>query len=320
MEKTFPKTQEQVQVPNITPLGPKGATTVTVTKPLPSPARNAQAVADDAVRAMRFYADRFGPYPYSSMAITQMPGLMSQGWPGLIFLSSYVFLTPEERARMHLDPVDVILDQQVTAHETAHQWWGDLVYWRTYRDQWISEGLSNYSSMMMLEMDNPVGFRAAMERYRENLLSKNNSSAELKDAGPVTLGIRLSSSEFPQGYEAISYGRGTWLFHMLRHIMDDGVKGSDNSGDARTPFIRALRTVRERYSGKPMTTRQLLDVFAEQLPGSVRYEGKKSLDWFYDGWINGTAVPRFELQAVKLTAKGSAMVAAGTIVQKDAPK
>ena len=31
----------------------------------------------------------------------------------------------------------------------------------------------------------------------------------------VDHGIRLSSSEFPQGYVAISYGRGTWLLRRF---------------------------------------------------------------------------------------------------------
>ena len=62
--------------------------------PPPSPARNAQAVADTSARAVEFFARRFGPYPYASLALTQMPGDVSQGWPSLIFLSSFSFLTP----------------------------------------------------------------------------------------------------------------------------------------------------------------------------------------------------------------------------------
>jgi len=29
----------------------------------------------------------------------------------------------------------------VTPHEVAHQWWGQLVGFNSYRDQWMSEGL-----------------------------------------------------------------------------------------------------------------------------------------------------------------------------------
>ena len=42
-------------------------------------------------------------------------------------------------------------------HEAAHQWWGDLVTWSSYRDQWFSEGLANYCALMMLQEKNPAG-------------------------------------------------------------------------------------------------------------------------------------------------------------------
>jgi hypothetical protein len=63
-----------------------------------------------------------------------------------------------------------------------------------------------------------------------------------------------------------------------------------------------------------------MDAFAEDLPTALRFEGKKSLDWFVDGWVNGTALPRLELKAVKFTPKGTGSVVTGTILQKDAPE
>jgi hypothetical protein len=83
--------------------------------------------------------------------------------------------------------------------------------------------------------------------------------------------------------------------------------------------VRALRKVRQRYEGKSITTRELLNVFAEDIPSSLRYEGKNSLDWFLDGWVNGTALPKLELKAVKFTPKGAGLLITGTIVQKEAP-
>ena len=65
------------------------------------------------------------------------------------------------------------MDQQVPAHEAAHQWWGDLVTWETYRDQWFSEGLANYCALMILQEKNPAGFRQVMEKYRGDLMDKN---------------------------------------------------------------------------------------------------------------------------------------------------
>jgi hypothetical protein len=289
----------------------------------PSPARNATAVAEITARAIRYYADRFGPFPYSQLALTQLPGRESQGWPGLIFLSSYAFLDREDRASLHMNPAGALIGEQVPAHEAAHQWWGDLITWATYRDQWFSEGLANYCSLMMIQEKNPAGFRQVMERYRQDLADKNKDGNSPMDAGPVTLGSRLFSSHFPEGYEAISYGRGTWLFHMLRSMLQEAAEngtGKDASGKVEEElFVRSLRKVREHYEGRTISTREMLNIFAEDLPPSLRYEGKASLDWFLDGWVNGTALPKLELQGVKFAAKANATAVSGVILQKDAP-
>lgn len=327
MEREFPKSgQEEVDPEPLIPRfrrRPRGL----VPPPLePSPARNAQSVAETSARAIEFFAQRFGPYPYRQLALAQMPGAVSQGWPGLIFLSSFSFLTPAQKSDLHMNPVQRTLSNTVIAHETAHQWWGDTVVWSGYSDQWIMEGLANYSSMMLLESQDPVQFRQVMEKYREDLLQKNLDGVPLMEAGPVTFGGRLSCSYFPSGYDAISYGRGTWLFHMLRYMMRDaerksGVRPAVVSGPnpADEPFIRALRKVRERYQRKSISTRELLHVFEEELPPSLWYEGRKSLDWFYRGWVNGTAIPRLELEGVKYGDKGDSTAVSGTILQKLAP-
>jgi hypothetical protein len=325
VERTFPQTPShviQMESPqHRTPL--PQIPDILIAPPPPSPARNATAVAEAAARAIHSYAERFGPFPYSQLALTQLPGQESQGWPGLVFLSSYAFLTRQEEIDLRMNPVQTLLGELVPAHEAAHQWWGDLITWSTYRDQWFSEGLANYCSLMLLQEKDPAGFRLVMEKYRKDLSNENKEGTVTKDAGPVTLGGRLLSSHFPAGYEAISYGRATWLFHMLRSMLQDtaaqgGGKNPHASGTGEEPFVRSLRKVRERYEGRAISTRELLEVFAEDLPAPLRYEGKTSLDWFLDGWINGTSLPRLELQSVKFTAKGKTVIASGVIRQKDA--
>jgi hypothetical protein len=323
VERDFPKAPPQAVEPEAPQLRPGIILPAPMIPPPPSPARNAVNVAEATAQAIRYYAARFGPFPYSQLLLTQLPGRESQGWPGLIFLSSYAFLTPAELAELHINPSHTLIDQQVPAHEAAHEWWGDLITWSTYRDQWFSEGLANYSSLMMLQEKNPVGFRQIMEKYRQDLADKDKDGNFPKDAGPVTLGSRLLSSHFPEGYEAISYGRGTWLFHMLRSMLQDAAEDSERKEPNRVaeePFVRSLRKLRERYEGKTISTRELLEVFAEDLPPSLRYEGKASLDWFLDGWVNGTSLPKLELQGVKFTAKANATVVTGIIRQKEAPE
>ncbi len=336
VEKSFPKAPPQIAepFPDIQAQSSHGsAKPVLVVPPPPSPARNAQAVADQAAKAISNFSRWFGPYPYGALALTQMPGDFSQGWPGLVFLSSYAFLSPRERLDLHMDSLRSILDNQVLVHETAHQWWGDLVLWTTYRDQWIAEGLSNYSALLLLEQQNPLQFEQVLESYRRDLARTDKEGAHLRDAGPVTLGQRLQSSHFPGGYESISYERGTWLFHMLRCMLRDSAaahnslalsrsrgdrKGSVTNADE--PFFRVLRKVRERYAGKSISTEELVQAFEEDLPRPLWYERRPKLDWFLEGWINGTAIPEIEASNVHIDEKNGVTTVTGSIVQKDVPE
>ncbi len=325
VEKNFPSAGIQVLTQNtLTPLDPRPRPPEVIVPSPPSPARNELIVSASAVEAIRYFADHFGPYPYHRLSLTQMPGRESQGWPGLVFLSSFAFLTDQERDALHFDSTRILLQHEIPAHEIAHQWWGDLITWDTYRDQWFSEGLANYSALMMLQEKDPIGFRDIMNKYRFDLLEKNKDGMSAKDVGPVTLGTRLLSSRFPEGYEAISYGRGTWLFHMLRTMLKDAEvekegRRASAGGTVDEPFVRDLRKLRERYAGKTLSTRQMLDVFAEDLPPSLRYEGKSSLNWFLNGWIDGTSLPKLELKGVKFTPKAGRSLVTGTILQKEAP-
>jgi hypothetical protein len=338
VEKSFPKAQaEAVERPDFpSSLTPRSRPPVAVTPPPPSPAHDVQAVADRAAKAIESFSQWFGPYPYSSLALTQMPGDLSQGWPGLVFLSSFAFLSPQEQTDLHLDPVARELDSQVLVHETAHQWWGDLVLWKSYRDQWLAEGLANYAALLVLEQQNPAQFRQVLEKYRRDLLSKNKDGEWLRDAGPVTLGQRLESSHFPEGYEAISYERGTWLFHMLRSMLRDSMlrdsvprdseaESASRKGRANPllnreePFFRALRKIRERYAGKSISTQELVEGFEEELPRPLWYENRHKLTWFLEGWIEGTAIPELEAREIRFTEKAGVTTVTGMIVQKDVP-
>ncbi len=91
-----------------------------------------------------------------------MPGALSQGWPGLIFLSSASFLTGAEESQLRLTPVERTLINQVIAHETAHQWWGDLVMYNDYRDQWLVEALGE------LQFDDGSRIRESSEVSRRD--------------------------------------------------------------------------------------------------------------------------------------------------------
>jgi len=322
VENAFPvaKTTTLASVPSTTG-APRGAKVIElVPLPPPSPARNAQAVADNAAQALEFFSKAYGPYPYDALSMTQKPGVISQGWPGLVFLSSFSFLNEHEKAQLNMGKVARTMTNSVIAHETAHQWWGDLVSWDGYRDQWMIEALSDYSALMLLETQDPARFHAVLDQYRVNLLQENKNREQMLTAGPVTLGNRLSSSHFPNGYEVISYHRGVWLLHMLRNMLLDAEGKSGRVSVLNDPFIRILRRVRNQYEGQVLSTHELIHAFEQDLPKALWYEDNKSLDWFYQSWVNGTAIPHFELEDLKFQDRTSkTVVVTGKINQAAAP-
>jgi aminopeptidase N len=200
------------------------------------------------------------------------------------------------------------------AHETGHQWWGDAVDWVSYRDEWIIEALANYCALLMLEKSDNTVSEIALDYYRQELL-KPGSSGIMSDAGPVTLGARLTSSRFPDAYEKVVYGRGTWLIHMLRTMLREASGGKDDA-----LFFSALKSLLAKSPSRKISSFDLQRAFERVMPPSLEYEKKQSLDWFFDHWVNGTSIPHLSLEHVKLTPVKGKIKASAIIRQTECAK
>jgi hypothetical protein len=80
-----------------------------------------------------------------------------------------------------------------------------------------------------------------------------------------------------------------------------------------------LRKARERFAGKALSTHALMEVFEEELPRPLWYEKRPKLDWFLEGWIEGTAIPELEAREIRIAEKNGVTTVTGVIVQKDVP-
>ena len=288
--------------------------------PLPNPASTGEMLANRAAETLTDLSQMLGPYPFSSLALTENPNATSQGWPGLIFLSTYAYLSLDQLESIKITPVDrVIYSEVMMPHELTHQWFGDEVSWASYHEQWLLEALANYCSILLLERSRPADVQLLLEGYRQILGKESKDGRRQVVAGPVTLGARLSSSMFPNGYEIIAYGRGTWLMHMLREMLRDASRTAENPAGDDKIFLALLRTLVERYQGKEITNADFEQAIEEVLPHSLWFENRKSLDWFFDGWVNGTAFPQLELAGVKFSRSVGTATVSGTIRQNSAP-
>lgn len=282
----------------------------------PSPAEHLDQLGKDVLDAIRFNESVSVPFPYGRLAVAQIPGSFGQGWPGLLYLSTLSFLSPGAQSRMGASQrtQEQYLDL-VPPHEVAHQWWGNLVGWPTYRDQWIHEALSNYLALMFADSRRPNDKLMGqwLDIYRTRLSQKETGGdALLSEAGPLVLGRRLVSSRSPGGaYGAIIYGKGTWVAHMLRMMLRD-----EKAAEPDARFFQLLRTLAVEYRHKGLTTEDLQREVEKLMTPEMDLEGGRSLDWFFDQYVQGTEIPHYSVD-YKVARVGERFVVTGTLKQKD---
>jgi len=81
-------------------------------------------------------------------------------------------------------------------------------------------------------------------------------------------------------------------------------------------FFRALKELLASSPQQKISTHDLQQAFERVLPASLSYENKKSLEWFFDSWVNGTSVPQFNLEKVRVAPGQNKTRVTGTIKQK----
>ncbi|MEA2173599.1 MAG: hypothetical protein QOD00_1191, partial [Blastocatellia bacterium] len=118
-----------------------------------STAKMAESALADAQNATRVYNVFFGKLPYTRLAMTQQPaGFFGQAWPTLIFMPYTAFIDTTQRVQLlgMRGGTDTFW-RYVGPHEIAHQWWGHIIGWTGYRDQWMSEGFAEFSASLYVQ-------------------------------------------------------------------------------------------------------------------------------------------------------------------------
>ena len=265
-----------------------------MTLPAPSPADALKEMAREIDSSIRFYEIYSGPFPFHRLSVSQIPGAFGQGWPGLLYLSTYSFLPQEAQERAGLNSTgQKQFTDIVPFHEVAHQWWGNVVSWSSYRDQWIDESIASYLSLMFADSqkNSDHGLRSWLDRYRKRLIFKSTEDdIEPADIGPLIMGTRLSSSKSPDAYDVIVYSKGAWVIHMLHEMLR---QPNTPIPDAR--FLALLNTLDTKYAQSALSTAQFQREVEAVMTPKMDLEGGRSMDWFFDQYVRGIGIPRYKV-------------------------
>lgn len=267
---------------------------VTITPMPPDPRARMKELAAEMAAAMEWMAEQFGPPALPLVRVSPIPGNFGQGFPGLVYLSTIAYLPEKDRpAAVQTSKLNVFYSELLLAHEAAHQWWGNLVTSASYRDEWLQEALANYTALMLVERRRGArAMEGILEEYRAELLREAGEPKQtVESAGPITWGARLRGMEGVDAWRVITYGKGSWILHMLRRRLGDSA------------FLAMLGELRKRYEYGTVTTEKFRELAARF---TAKDDPDRSLEGFFDTWVYGTGVPVLET-AVRRRGKAPAV-------------
>ena len=248
---------------------------------------NRQKTVEDLTDSIRLYTDYFGPFPFDSLVVTETAALSGQAFPGLVLLSFRAF------GELYTGESELF-----RAHEVAHQWWGAAIDWEDYRDQWMSEGFSQYAAALytLHGLEQPDEFEEMLNAWRLDVLGEGQVGQGIglrhygfrpevlrrsdgHESGALVVGYRLNSTETPFDHRVLVYEKGAYVLHMLRSMLLDPETGDDER------FKALMRTYAGDHMRGIMSTRSF--------EAAVTAAFGEPMDWFFDQWVYGVEVPTY---------------------------
>jgi hypothetical protein len=256
----------------------------------------ANSMLADAQNSTRIFDIYFGKLPFKRLALTQQPaGNFGQAWPTLVYMPFTAFMDRTQRylaSGGNVRFANAEFFQYVAPHEIAHQWWGHLVGWKSYRDQWMSEGFAEFSASLYIQiaLQDEGKYIEFWNEQRDRITQARPQTNGLKPytVGPVTQGRRLSSGKTRAAYQFLVYPKGAYILHMLRQMMKDQAHG----GDKR--FIAMMHDFIKTHHNQDVSTEDLKRIVEKHMTPDMDLTRNQRMDWFFDQWVYGTEIPSYQ--------------------------
>jgi aminopeptidase N len=152
------------------------------------------------------------------------------------------------------------------AHETAHQWFGDLVTCRDWSHLWLNEGFATYYTVLYEEQ------KLGSDAMKYALWKEAQEVFMANDTRPI---VWRDYGDPMQQFDSRAYPKGAWVLHMLRSQL-----GVDL-------YRKCIKTYLERHRNGIVRTEDLQDVI-EEVSGL-------SFDQFFDQWLFHGGVPELKI-------------------------
>ncbi len=215
----------------------------------PEDFNNAKPYLDKVANMIAVFSNFYGPYPF----LKEKYGEAEFGWSGGMEHQTITSLGG--------------FDDDLEAHELAHQWYGDKITCADWQDIWLNEGFASFSEAVYF------GATSGTDAYNLMMTSFMNDA---KNAVGSVYVQNISNVNSIFDYNR-SYAKGAVVLHMLKGIMGDSL------------FFQLMKT----YASDPKVaygaaTTANFEADAEKVYGS-------SLSYFFNEWIYGENYPHYSV-------------------------
>jgi Peptidase family M1 domain len=243
----------------------------------------------EAQLAVDLYTYYYGQLPTKRVSMTQQTACnYGQSWPNLVFLPICSYFDSTVRHQLGMDDLRGYWTI-VAPHEIAHQWWGHAVGFNSYRDQWLSEGFSDFSASLFIQvaLKDEKGYRKFWKDEYDLMTEKNRMGFRGIDAGPLTLGYRLGTTKTGNVPRTLIYPKGAYVLQMIRMMMWTPKTQDENFRTFMQDFVKT-------YYNRSASTEDFKEVLEKHIQPSMDLDGNKKMDWFFNEYVYGTAFPNYK--------------------------
>jgi aminopeptidase N len=202
---------------------------------------------------VQLFSNLVGPFPYEKLSHLQS----STRFGGMENASAIFYSDGGFRRRSMTD--------EVVAHETAHQWFGDAVTERDWPHLWLSEGFATYfAALWTRAARGDSAFRVQMSGIRDAVLTDTI-------AVPKRPVIDSIETDLLALLNRNSYEKGGFVLHMLRGQVGERA------------FFDALHGYYAKHRHATAVT--------DDLRAEMERASRQSLAWFFDQWLQRPGYP-----------------------------
>jgi len=210
----------------------------------------------EAEKVLSYFISLLGPFPYEKLANVQSTtryGGMENA--SCIFYNEKYISGKQDQ-------------EEILAHEIAHQWFGDYVTEKDWLHIWLSEGFATFMEAHYLEYSQgPAAYALKLTNDRDKIIGDSNT---LKT--PILL---REIKNYNSLLNTNSYEKSGWILYMLRLKIGE------------EKFWKGLRNYLTKFAHANVLSQDFIQVMQESCG--------ENLQNFFDQWLLQAGIPHLQI-------------------------